>query len=416
MKTWIKIGMRNLLKNRRRSLFTIAAIALGLAAINMFGGFTAYIYESIENGYIYLQSRGHLTVFKKGFLQNDATHPGRYLLSANDIRLIEKVCRSDSTVEIATPELRINGLIGNGEINTIFTAIARVPSHSRRMRNGARGPIRKIKPYDGGQLEDDEPYAIGASRGLAEKLHLGLGDDGVVMGATVDGQMNALDVQIRQLFEPSTEILHDKMLIVPLAFARELCDITGADRVNILLKDTRQTATAREMLERKLRDAGLTVEIRTWEELRPSYVKIRNMFNVIFLFVFIIVFIIVVLSVVNTISMAVMERTREIGTVRSLGLTRPGVVVMFGAESLLLGLFGSLAGVLFTLVGWGSIKLAELTWIPPTVNHRIPLEVFLVPEYLVTSCVFLTFLAMVAAIMPARRAARMAIIDALGHV
>ena len=56
------------------------------------------------------------------------------------------------------------------------------------------------------------------------------------------------------------------------------------------------------------------------------------------------------------------------------------------------------------------------TWVPPTVTKRVPLEIYIVPEYIVLSLVFLIILAIIAAVLPARRAARMSIIDALGHV
>ena len=140
------------------------------------------------------------------------------------------------------------------------------------------------------------------------------------------------------------------------------------------------------------------------------------MFDVIFLFVFLIVFVMVVLSVVNTISMAVLERTREIGTLRALGLKRWGVAVMFATESGLLGLLGTVLGMVITLCCWLGVKLAQPTWIPPNIPKRVPLEIFLVPQYLIWSFVFLVLLAVLAAVMPARRAARLLIIDALGHV
>ena len=81
MLTWIKIAFRNLGKNRRRSFFTVLAIGLGFAAVNVFGGFTAYLFTSLEDGYIYAQGNGHLTVFKKGFLTHGKLDPVRYLLS-----------------------------------------------------------------------------------------------------------------------------------------------------------------------------------------------------------------------------------------------------------------------------------------------------------------------------------------------
>jgi putative ABC transport system permease protein len=193
-------------------------------------------------------------------------------------------------------------------------------------------------------------------------------------------------------------------------------DIDGADRLVVLLRDPRQTRALREAWERELRGRGLPVEIRTWEELRISYLKNRNMFEVLFTFLFAIVFVIVVLSVVNTIGMAVMERTREIGTLRALGVKRRGIVGLFAVESALLGAFGSLLGAVLTAGAVLGVRLAQPTWIPPNIPKRVPLEIHLVPEYLLLSFACLVLLAVVAGAVPARRASRMPIIDALGHV
>ncbi len=140
------------------------------------------------------------------------------------------------------------------------------------------------------------------------------------------------------------------------------------------------------------------------------------MFNVIFSFVFLIVMIIVALSVINTVSMAVVERTRETGTLRALGLKRSGVVKMFAAESAILASLGSLGGLLLTISGWAMVLYLKPTWIPPTIPMKVPLEIHLVPYFLIFTTISMIWLAVGAAIIPARRAAKMCIIDALGHI
>ena len=64
MVAWIRFAFRNLLRNRRRSLYTMIAVAMGYAAINLFGGFTAYIFTNLRESFIYIEANGHLTIFK----------------------------------------------------------------------------------------------------------------------------------------------------------------------------------------------------------------------------------------------------------------------------------------------------------------------------------------------------------------
>jgi putative ABC transport system permease protein len=265
-------------------------------------------------------------------------------------------------------------------------------------------------------MSDETPNGLGMSQGLADQLRFKQGDTVVVMAPTVNGQINALDGQMLQTFNSPVEALEDKLMLVSLEFAQNLYDTTSVDRINVLLNDGLLTESMRATLQSELVARGLDVEIKTWNELSTFYTKVKNMFDVIFLFAFLIVFTIVVMSVVNTVGMAIMERTREIGTLRALGVKRRGIVGLFALESMLLGLFGSLVGVLLTLAVWSSIATLEPTWIPPQITRRIPLEVYLVPQEMLWSMLALLVLSLLAASLPARKAARMEIVGALGHV
>lgn len=415
MMTWFKLAARNLFRNGRRSLFTIAAIGLGFAAVNALGGFTAYIFTSLEDAYIYIQGNGHLSIFKRGFLSEGKLHPTRYLLDEADAATIREVLGGHSEVVLSTPELNISGLVSNGKVSTIFLASGRVPSALREINRHARAKVGKMKLYDGNPLADDQTDGVGMSRGLADQLKFKLGDTAVVMAPTVSGQINALDGRVFQTFSSPVEALEDKLMLVTLDFAQQLVDTKSVDRVNVLLRDGAQTAAMRAKLQRELAARGLDVEIKTWNELSTFYTKVKNMFDVIFLFAFLIVFTIVVMSVINTVGMAIMERTREIGTLRALGVKRRGIVSLFAVESMLLGLVGSLFGVVITLGVWSAIAYVEPTWIPPQITRRVPLEVYLVPREMLWSLVSLLVLSLVAATLPARKAARMEIVTALGH-
>jgi putative ABC transport system permease protein len=136
----------------------------------------------------------------------------------------------------------------------------------------------------------------------------------------------------------------------------------------------------------------------------------------IFLFIFSIVLVIVVMSVVNTMSMSVMERTREIGTLRALGLKRYGVKALFATEGALLGVLGSGLGFILFFSVYAIITAMHPTYVPPGSSNPVPLRVDLVWPVLGRSVLSLAVLALIAAYVPARRSARMAIVDALGHI
>lgn len=414
MLTWVTLAVRNLFRNGRRSLFTVLAIALGFLAVNVLGGFTAYIFTNLQNSYIYAEANGHLTVFRHGFLDQGKLDPTRYLLDRAQLATIRQVLARHPEVVVSTPQLQISGMLSNGQVSTIFIASGRVPSDVAAIsRMGGRGT--RVRLYDGQALDDGVERGIGVSHGLARALNMKLGDTAVAMAPTVSGQVNALDAELYQLIDAPVEVLEDKLALVPLKFAQDLYDTTSVDRVTIVLAPGAQVEAVRAALARELAAAGLGVDVKTWNELSPFYTKVKMMFDVIFAISFLIVFTIVVMSVVNTFTMAVMERTREIGTLRALGVKRRGIVSLFSLESLALGGFGSLLGIALTLLVVALVGWLQPTWVPPQLARRVPLEIHLVPQFWVFSAAVLMLLSMLSAILPARKAARMPITNALGY-
>ncbi|TWI62179.1 putative ABC transport system permease protein [Pseudoduganella lurida] len=414
MMTWLNLAVRNLFRNGRRSGFTVLAIGLGFLAVNVLGGFTNYMFTSLQHGYIYGEANGHLTVFRRGFLDRGKLDPTRFLLDAAAVQGIRTVLRQHPEVLLATPQLQISGLLSNGQVSTIFLASGRVPSDVAAIAALGSAGADRVRRFDGAPLSDARSFGIGVSHGLARQLDLALGATAVAMAPTVSGQINALDAQLVQLIDAPVEALDDKLATVPLAFAQALYDTASVDRVTVVLAPGSDPATVRAALAREMAHAGLAVEVRTWEELSPFYTKVKKMFDVIFLISFLIVFTIVVMSVVNTFTMAVLERTREIGTLRAIGMRRRGIVGLFALESAVLAGFGTLLGAALTL---GVVELTawlQPTWIPPQMARRVPLQIHFVPLYWLASCALLAVLSVGSAVLPARRAARMPITGAMG--
>jgi putative ABC transport system permease protein len=414
MMTWFKLGLRNLLRNARRSLVTVVAIGLGFLAVNTLGGFTAYIFTSLQDSYIYGEGNGHLTVFKAGFLDRGKIDPLAFLMDADELAAVRKVLAADPDVVLASPALHISGLLSNGKVSTIFVAAGLVPEDMRSIAAHAPDPSGNGSRFDGLPLSTAKPYGIGVSRGLAQQLNLALGETAVAMAPTVAGQVNALDTQVLQLVDAPVEALEDKLAAVPLQFAQSLYDTASVDRVTVLLRGDDRTAAACVRLRAAFAQAGLKLDVRTWQQMAPFYMKVKKMFNVIFLVTFLIVFLIVVMSVLNTVGMAVLERTREIGTLRALGLRRAGIVRLFAIESMLLGAFGSLLGMLLMLLLLYLVHLLQPTWVPPQIAREVPLRIYLVVPYWLASVSLLLALSLAAAVFPARTAARKEITDALG--
>ncbi|MBY0445444.1 MAG: FtsX-like permease family protein, partial [Burkholderiales bacterium] len=113
----------------------------------------------------------------------------------------------------------------------------------------------------------------------------------------------------------------------------------------------------------------------------------------------------------------VVERTVEIGTLRAMGLRQSGIRRLFICEGVLLGAMGAATGVLAALALAWLVNHSGLTWTPPGNVDPIPLMVRVWGEgkMLLTTALGLVGVALLSAWWPARRAARLNIVDALRH-
>jgi putative ABC transport system permease protein len=420
MKNMIKLALRGLMRNRRRSLVTLLAIAFGFAAIVLFAGYTHNVYDGLGRQSIHGEMLGHLTLYKKGMRTEGKLDPERYLLTAQEVTAITKLIREEEHVKMVAPRLGMSGLVSNGRASTIFIAEGIEPEAVIKLREGALTETeKKSGMFDNMKmrLDPERPEVVSLSEGLVEMLHLKEGEQAQVLVNTLSGQANAADIVLGKAFNTGNAGSNDKFAFVSLALARTLLDAEGrAQRLTILLDEESRTEAMRNSLQAKLTAAGFEVEILTWQDLSDFYNQVHGMFDMIFGFIFNIVLTVVIMSVANSMGMTVIERTREIGTLRAIGLKRSGVIRLFTMESMLLTMIGCVTGLLIALlVRWG-VNLANISYVPPNSASPVPLLIDLDLVRTVFTFILMALVGTLAAYMPARRAAKKDIIDALGHV
>lgn len=409
------MALRNLLRNARRSITTIAAVALGYAATNIFAGFAGYMFASIQEAHIYEQINGHIQVWKRGARDYGGSDPAAYLISDEEFDSIKEIASKDERIELAAGMLEVTGNLDYEGNPGYFFGQAMVPSEREEIFSrstalkSAEGPNQT-----GSAITDDNPFGISIAPGMAENLKLELGAGVILMAPTIHGQMNAMDAEVLQIKDVAAEALNNHYTFMSLELGQILYDTQGVSSVRVLLKNDEDTDAVVASIQESLADGDW--EVVPWYKVSRLYLKTKRMFDIIFGLVFVIIAVIVIMSVLNTIGMAVVERTREIGTLRAIGLKRPGVIRLFGIESAFLGVIGAITGLLVTVGFSILIGVIKPTWAPPVTAREIVWEIHIRPEYLLLTFVLLVIFTSLAAIAPATRSAKQSIVNSLGHV
>lgn len=461
----LKIAFRNILRNGRRSLVTLMAIAVGGVSLVLFGEFAAYIRVALETNAV--EKVGHLTIFHTGYFDYGAGNPAAFAISGyrEIIRLVEDDPEIKPKLSVITPTISVTGIAGNFEIDTskTFLGTGYVPADRERLLKWDRYGVmsRRVRPPLG-LRDDDETVGIvgvGLARvlGLCQSLKIeacpprpqvtapnasppdatiaalssmGAADVPAAVGgpprldllaATAGGAPNVVSLFVSHAEPQPARELDENVIVMNFGLAQKLLYGQGepkATGIVLQLHQSADMASVRNRLATLFREHHLDLEIRDFADREPFYKQAVGMFGAIFAFIANITSVIVLFTVVNTMAMSVVERTNEIGTARAMGVRRSGIRRLFVVEGVILGAVGATLGVGLAQIVAVVFNRAGATWTPPGQATRVPLLVLTsgVGGLLLGVWIALIVLAALAAAIPANRAARLKVVDALRHV
>jgi putative ABC transport system permease protein len=238
------------------------------------------------------------------------------------------------------------------------------------------------------------------------------------MATTPDGSLNAVDAVVTGLLDVRIKELNDRYLAAGLGLVWRLLQSpqTVSKLIVFLKPGVDEEATAKRLVN-ALQSMGYSVASRNWRELAVFYGQVRLLYIGIFGFVGAVLVIIVILSAAIVMTMAVTERTREIGTLRAIGTRPSGIRDLFLIEGVTLALIGCVAGALFALVVRAGLNASGIILPPPPgATHGTPIHVRFYPLAYVAGFAAMILTMTLASYFPARRASRIPIVEALAHV
>jgi putative ABC transport system permease protein len=403
------LALRNISRNRRRSLLTGAVVVFGFAAFALAGGFMQQSFEGLREATI-RNGTGHLQFADPAFFTESGDTTLEHGLA--DSERARALLAEDPEVLEVLPRIDFVGLASNGAKSVPFLGTGVDPAPEARTMDTPKDLAA------GRWLENAEERGAVLGAGLARSLDVKAGDSITLLATSRDGVLNAVDATVTGIADVPIKELDDRYVATTLGLATELLAASGTvSKLTVVLREPADAEGARPRLLNRLEGAGFHVTGKTWEELGLFYRQVRMLYVAIFGFMGIVLVVVVLLAAANTMMMAAAERTREIGTLRALG-TRPSAILsMFLAEGFLLACVSCVAGALFALL----VRLAlnssglELTP-PPGASHGAPLHVKVYLLAYAAGAISMVLTLLVASWIPARRAARMAIVEALAHV
>lgn len=406
---YLKLAFRNILRNKRRTIITLAAISFGCASLIINGGIIYFIFRGLREDAIHGRY-GHIQIYKLGYNEKHLAEPLGYTLSKHELEDIKAFLSTMPHVKEVAPKLELSGLISYGGKNVSFLGVGVDAEKDARFST-------LVSIIQGDPLSAQEPHGVILGKGLAARLEVKAGDFATLLTNTRDGDYNAVDVRVRGIFESGSKEFDDWVMKIPLPKAQELLNSDQVQSVVVLLDRTENTELVKERLLKTFATQGLELELTSWQQLALFYNQVVSMFGKELDIVKVIISIIVILSIVNSMTMSIYERTREIGTIMAIGTLRRNVLRMFLLEGLLLGLIGGTFGVITSIAIGSVISHVGIPMPPPPASTRSFIaQVDIIPSILLFSFSISVASAVLASIYPAFRASRLRIVDALRHI
>jgi ABC-type lipoprotein release transport system permease subunit len=331
-----KIAYRDLARNRRRSLLTLVAVALGVAMlVTLTGLYAGAIEGSIANN-IRLQT-GHLQLRDESYDEDKVTLAWEDLLD-NAQELATQV-QAVEGVAAASPVLWASGIVSTREdsLGVRVVGIDPLSDLHESVRDGV---------VAGEYLQRDDRSGILMGQRLATSLDVTVGDQVSLLVNTSNQQADEATFTVRGLYATGVPSYDDIMVFLPLSKAQAFTQTEGRASAIVALLEDREQADA---FAGALRSAGFT--LLTWRDMNQVILQAVETSMGITYLMYLIVLAVVAVVIANTLLMSVFERVREMGILAALGMKGRQILGMFMMEAGTLGLVGVLLGVLLGSLG-----------------------------------------------------------------
>lgn len=398
----ISLAVRNVTRHKVRSGMTLLSVVFGVVSLILAGGFIEDTIVEVGESMIHSYS-GHVQVSPRGFFAFGTQQPERYLIEQPE-PLRKKLSQIPGVKDVLL-RLSFSGLINNGR--TDWPIIGEGVEPEREARLGSYVTLTA-----GRQMAAKDSNGVMIGQGVANALRLKPGDVVNLLVSTAGGAANSLEFEVIGVFQTYSKDYDTRAVQIPLAAAQDLMATKGAHTAVLSLNRTEETSVVAASLPPLLTGAGL--EFKTWIDLNDFYTSTVTLYQQQFGFLVAIIMVMLVLSVANTVNMGIFERVSEFGTMRAVGQRSAQIFRLIVVENLLLGLVGSLVGVILGIAMAYQISAIGIPMPPPpNADLGYVSHILIVPKYIGLAFVVGLIACVLAALRPAWRVSRLDIAEAL---
>jgi putative ABC transport system permease protein len=337
---FFSMAWRNVWRNRRRSVLTVVAIALGLAFNIFMRGIGDGFHEQMVDNSVRAEI-GHVQIHASGYHDDPELNK-----TLPDLDRVTQVIRSLPNLRGYSLRVLGGGLASTADNSSGVEILGVDPAQERTVTSIQRAIVQGQYLAEGMQ----RPILLGDR--LASRLKVALGDKVVLMVQAADGSIGAQLFRVAGVFRSGAPEMDEGVVFILRPDAQNLFALGNrVIEAALLLGSSRQVPPALATLKKDL--SGASVDILPWWQVQPFLQQFIQIDDAFFYIIVLIFFIVISIGILNTIMMSIFERVREFGVMMALGTKPKQIVKLVVEEAFALGLvgvvIGSLLGSAFTL-------------------------------------------------------------------
>lgn len=378
-----KFAFRNLLRNKRRSLSTGVAITVGFVGLNLLG---AYIYRSkmaLDTTSVYSAQKGHVSIYKKDAIEQYQIKPKKYVFSLEEQQQVQTILADlQNQIEYTGQQISVPGLFSNGVkshpvVIYGFDPVAYQKSLTQpTLLEWAKDWVLPSQ-RENADLFIRNPETVSITPKIAEILSFKYpltDNDSVQLAArSLDGDLNAINADLGAEHTTGMQFLEDTVVLIPIKKVQELLATDAVESISVYLKPEVSVDAFIKKLKEKLSTLAFATDVYRFDapEINALHQGTMGFLYVMGGFFVFLICTAVSLTIINSLTMGIIERTREIGTLRAVGFKSLDVVKLFMRESVLLAVISMVFGVLISFVVSSLVNAANIQFFPPGASAKI---------------------------------------------
>ena len=407
----IKLGLRNLTRQKRRNMITAMVIAYAFFAYllmdSLMNGMEEMSFENIRD-----LETGNIQIVHSDYWEEREELPLENLVYLDQD--VEESLKNIDGLSGISPELRFIANLNNGidELPVLGLGI---------------DPDRYQEVFTTGEyLVDGSMFSLGENKGVlgektAQLMDLKINDYITLLVRTKEDTFNTIDVVIAGIVNTTHPMVNSGTVFVPLDIAQQALNVENMVSLIAIKVNPGYEESVTETLNQNFKRKDLNLNAYSWRESAETVIALSTAKKAGIGVILFVVLLIGIIGIINNVILSALERTEEIGMMKALGMKEMEIVSVFMVEATGIGIIGGLMGCLLGVIGVGLLTKYgfDLSYAGDMTNYGIPILNKIYGVWNFSAFYFLFILGIIVAlfssIIPALWAARKDPVKAIYH-